>query len=126
MKFFYTWYRFLNQETKDNVKKLMKNGQLEITQGGWVSTDEACTNYQDMIMNMYIGHNWLQNEFGVTPRIGWMVDSFGHSTTNAALFADFGFDAIFLSREPSDSKNKRADDGEFAFVWKPFSNHFGN
>lgn len=55
-----------------------------------------------------------------------MVDSFGHSTTNAALFADFGFDAIFLSREPADSKNKRADDGEFAFVWKPFSKHFGD
>lgn len=111
---------------KDNVKHLLKNGQLEITQGGWVSSDEACVNYQDMILNMYMGHQFLQTEFGIRPRIGWMVDSFGHSTTNAALFADFGFDALFMSREPADSKNKRADDGEFAFVWKPWSKHFGN
>ena len=62
----------------------------------------------------------MQNEFGVTPRIGWMVDSFGHSSANAALFADFGFEALFMSREPEDSKIKRADDVEFAFVWKPF------
>jgi len=98
MKYFHMWYTRLNKERKQTVKKLIQNGQLEITQGGWVANDEACTNYEDIIMQMYIGHQFLKKEFGVVPRVGWMIDAFGHSTTNAALFADFGFDAIYFSR----------------------------
>lgn len=49
-----------------------------------------------------------------------MVDAFGHSASNAALFADFGFDAIFMAREPNEGRIKRADDGELSFIWKPF------
>ena len=40
----------------------------------------------------------MKNEFGVKPRVGWMIDAFGHSQTNAALFSDFGFESIFFSR----------------------------
>lgn len=50
------WYKEQDQKTKDIVKKLIQNGQLEITQGGWSATDEACPNYEDMILNMHIGH----------------------------------------------------------------------
>jgi hypothetical protein len=39
----------------------------------------------------------LKNEFGVVPRIGWHVDPFGHSSTNARLFADMGFEAWFFA-----------------------------
>ena len=28
---------------------LIKEGRLEIANGGWVSNDEACTNYEDII-----------------------------------------------------------------------------
>jgi alpha-mannosidase len=51
-----------------------------------------------MINNMIIGHTFLQAEFGITPRIGWNLDSFGHSSTNARLFADLGFEAQFFAR----------------------------
>ena len=79
-----------------------------------------------MIVNMNLGHQFLQKEFGVRPRVGWMIDSFGHSTSNAALYADFGFDAIFMSREASDLRMKRFNEGHFDFIWKPLSKHFGN
>jgi alpha-mannosidase len=63
-----------------------------------------CTNYEDMINNMIIGHNFLKKEFGVIPRVGWMIDAFGHSSANARLFADFGFDAMFVARGHRDDK----------------------
>jgi hypothetical protein len=63
-----------------------------------VATDEACPNYEDMIANMHIGHSFLQKEFGVRPRVGWMLDAFGHSEANAALYHEFGFEAIFFTR----------------------------
>lgn len=49
------WYKDLDAKGKENVKKLIKNGQLEITQGGWATSDEACPNYEDMIVNMHKG-----------------------------------------------------------------------
>ena len=45
MKFFSMWYKQLDAKTKEAVKKLIKNGQLEISQGGWGATDEATPNY---------------------------------------------------------------------------------
>jgi len=78
---------------QNTVKQLVKEGRLEFANGGWSSTDEACPNYEDLINNMLHGHNFLRSEFGVTPRVGWQLDAFGHSSTNARLFADFGFEA---------------------------------
>jgi alpha-mannosidase len=69
-----------------------------LVQGGWTATDEACPNYEDMINNMYLGHQFLKKEFGISSKVGWMLDAFGHSSANAALFSDFGFDAVFFTR----------------------------
>jgi len=48
---------------------------------------------------MITGHNFLKKEFGVIPKVGWMIDAFGHSSANARLFADFGFDIMFVARD---------------------------
>ena len=55
-----------------------------------------------------------------------MPDAFGHSTANAALFADFGFDSLFMARISDEFKEERRYSGELAFIWKPMSKHFGD
>jgi len=104
----------------------MANGQLEIVNAGWSMHDEAVPHYEDMINNMYIGHKWLQDEFGVIPRIGWHVDPFGHSNANPRLFADMNFDAWFFARLDYEDKNQRLANKEMNFLWRPFSEHFGD
>jgi len=47
--------------------------------------DEAVTHYIDMIDQTALGHQFLKEEFGVTPRIGWQIDPFGHSAVQAYL-----------------------------------------
>ena len=44
---------------KDNVRKLVKDGRFEFVNGGWVSHDEACPTFEDMSMNMMVGHSFL-------------------------------------------------------------------
>ena len=76
----------------------MKEGRLEFAGGGWVGQDEACPIYADIIENIRIGHAFLNEEFGITPKIGWLVDTFGHSNTNAKILAEMGMDALFVGR----------------------------
>jgi len=125
MKYFQMWYSRLDPARKEATKNMIKSGQLEIVQGGWTSSDESCANYEDLIMQMYIGHQFLKKEFGVTPRVGWMLDAFGHSAANAALFSDFGFDAMYFSRLDDDSRPRKVvDSPDFfptTFLWRPNS-----
>lgn len=72
--------------------------------GGWVSPDETCTNYEDLINNYVIGNHWLKKEFGYIPRISWQLDNFGHSNGVPRLFADLGLEAVFMSRGDAEYK----------------------
>lgn len=47
--------------------------------------DEATVHYIDMIDQTTLGHQFLKQEFNVTPRIGWQIDPFGHSAVQAYL-----------------------------------------
>lgn len=125
MKYFYMWYTRQNKQMKEEVKALIQNGQLEFTMGGWTANDEACPNYEDIINNMYIGHGFLKREFGVTPKVAWMIDSFGHTQANAALFADMGFEAMFIGRVDYQVRDQLKRDKSLIFLWRPLSKHFG-
>lgn len=86
---------------------------------GWSMHDEACPTYEDMINNHMIGHDFVLKEFGVKPRIGWQIDPFGHSNTNARLFADMGFDALFFGRIDLKDEHKRIENKELQWIWMP-------
>ena len=96
--FFKMWWSEQSEAVKETVRKFAKEGRLEFLNGGFSMNDEATTRYDDIISNHKAGQEFLKNELGVAPRIGWQLDPFGHSTTQARLFAEMGFDAIFFAR----------------------------
>ena len=69
--------------------------------------DEACPTFEDMLVNLEKGHKFIQDQFGILPRIGWQLDQFGHSSTNVRLLAELGYDAWFFSRGNVEEKKKR-------------------
>jgi len=111
---------------KERVKGFVKNGQLELINGGWSMHDEACPTYDDMINNMMIGHQWIEQEFGFKPKIGWQIDPFGHSNANTRLFAEMGFDALFFARLDSMDKEKRMNEKSLEYVWMPNVDSLGS
>lgn len=113
------WWYEQTEERKNQVRSLVKSGQLEIANAGWSMHDEACPTYEDMINNHMIGHEFVLKEFGVKPRIGWQIDPFGHSNTNARLFADMGFDAWFFGRMDWADYENRIKNQELEWVWMP-------
>ena len=73
-----------------------------------------------------IGHQFLEREFNIKPRVGWLIDSFGHSATNARLYADMGLEALFISRIASADRKKRIDEKAMNYLWRPDTKHFGD
>lgn len=52
-----------------------------------------------MIDQTTLGHEFLKRELGVIPKVGWQLDPFGHSASQASLLTyKMGFDALFFGR----------------------------
>lgn len=81
--------------------------------------DEGTTYYEDIIDQMTIGHQWLFNTFGVIPSIGWQIDTFGHSSSQAALFSQMGFNGFFAGRIDYYDVRNRQKTKNLEMVWHP-------
>ncbi|XP_014501898.1 probable alpha-mannosidase At5g13980 isoform X1 [Vigna radiata var. radiata] len=124
--FFQRWWREQSDDIRNIVKGLVKSGQLEFINGGFCMHDEAATHYIDMIDQTTLGHQFLNEEFGVTPRIGWQIDPFGHSAVQAYLLgAEVGFDSLFFARIDYQDRAKRKDEKTLEVVWRG-SKSFGS
>eukprot|EP00980_Cylindrotheca_fusiformis_P014282 scaffold3791_cov137-Cylindrotheca_fusiformis.AAC.9 len=61
--------------------------------------DEAATHFIGMIDQTTLGHSFLKRELGVVPTVGWQLDPFGHSATQASIMTSkMGFDALYFGR----------------------------
>lgn len=63
--FFWRWWQRQNEEKKQLAKKLVENGQLVFTGGGWSMNDEAAAHYSSIIDNMAFGFLELKEHFGI-------------------------------------------------------------
>ena len=117
--YFQRWWREQSEEVRAQVRQLVSARQLEFINGGWCMHDEAGTHYVDMIDQTTLGHRFIKEQFGVAPKIGWQIDPFGHSATQAALLsAEVGFEALFFGRIDYQDYNVRAQDKRLEWVWR--------
>ncbi|KAE9586552.1 putative alpha-mannosidase [Lupinus albus] len=117
--FFQRWWNDQSEAIKDVVKQFVRSGQLEFINGGMCMHDEATTHYIDMIDQTTLGHRFLKEEFGVTPRIGWQIDPFGHSAVQAYLLgAEVGFDSLFFGRIDYQDRAKRKKEKSLEVIWQ--------
>ncbi|KAK4798026.1 hypothetical protein SAY86_030352 [Trapa natans] len=117
--FFQRWWRDQSEMIQSIVRKLVQSGQLELINGGMCMHDEAVPHYIDMIDQTTLGHWFIKKEFGVTPRIGWQIDPFGHSAVQAYLLgAEVGFDSFFFGRIDYQDRAKRKNEKSLEVVWR--------
>mmetsp|Transcript_22531 Transcript_22531/g.50755 ORF Transcript_22531/g.50755 Transcript_22531/m.50755 type:complete len:1065 (-) Transcript_22531:1137-4331(-) len=118
--FFQRWWTELPDERRMAVRELVEKGQLEFINGGWSMHDEACTHFVSMIENTAFGHRFLREQFNYKPRVGWQIDPFGHSATQASLLsAQMGFDALYFARIDWQEAKRRTERREMEMVWQP-------
>ncbi|XP_031105302.1 probable alpha-mannosidase At5g13980 isoform X1 [Ipomoea triloba] len=117
--FFQRWWRNQSPAMQSTVRELVNSGQLEFINGGWCMHDEAATHYIDMIDQTTLGHQYIKQQFNVTPRIGWQIDPFGHSAVQAYLLgAEVGFDSLYFGRIDYQDRAKRKGEKSLEVVWR--------
>lgn len=126
MAYFSRWWSEQTNDTKEDVKMLVREGRLEFANGAWVMNDEAATHYQSTIDQFTWGLRFLNETFGehARPTIAWQIDPFGHSREHASLMAQMGFDGLFFPRIDYQEKNQRKKEKSLEMVWKT-SQNFG-
>ena len=125
--FFSKWWYEQSDETKVAVRSLVGSGQLSFANGGWCMHDEAATHYVGMIDQTSLGHNFLKTELGVAPKVGWQLDPFGHSATQAGLLSSrVGFDSIYFGRIDYQDLRRRWDDAQCEGYWSASPENLGD
>ncbi|XP_045211314.1 lysosomal alpha-mannosidase-like [Mercenaria mercenaria] len=120
MAFLKLWWQDQNDDIKRIVRTLVNEGRLEIILGGWCMNDEATPYYLDIIDQHTLGFQFIRTNFGDCgrPKIGWQIDPFGHSREVASLFAQFGFDGMFIGRIDYQDKRERKRSKTMEMVWR--------
>ena len=121
MAFFARWWREQTEERRDLVRDLVSQERLSFANGGWCMHDEAAAHYADMIDQTARGHEFIRGLFGgaAAPRVGWQLDPFGHSATQAThLGSGVGFEAVFFGRADQDDVDARSKRRAMEFTWR--------
>lgn len=117
--FFTRWWRQQDARRQQDVRNLIRGGQLSFINGGFCMHDEAATHYRALLDQTAYGHRTLHELFNYPVRVGWQIDPFGHSSTQASLLsADAGFEALYFARMDYQDRQLRYNKSDLEFVWR--------
>ena len=83
----------------------------------------GCTTYDSMLNNWVEGHLWIKERFGSSarPKIGWSLDPFGMSSSQAVLQSLIGMEAWFFTRLSSNVVSDMKKNKGLEFIWRASS-----
>lgn len=118
MSFFKLWWDEQSKTIRDEVRRLIHDGQLEIVTGGWVMPDESVSHWIAQLTQLTEGHQWLKYNLDYTPNSGWAIDPFGLSPTMPYLLKGSGLENLLIQRVHYSVKKKLARDKNLEFRWR--------
>ena len=110
MAFLQHWWEYdASASEKAAFADLVRARRIEMVDNGWSQHDMGATTLDAMMNNWVLGHEWIRSTFGAEfePRIGWSLDPFGMSASQAVLQALQGMDAWFFTRLSADTIQER-------------------
>ncbi|XP_057331661.1 alpha-mannosidase 2x-like isoform X2 [Microplitis mediator] len=118
ISFFKLWWDEQSEETREKVKRLIADRQLEIVSGGWVMPDEAVSHWMAQLTQLTVGHQWLKTNLDYQPTSGWAIDPFGLSPTMPYLLKNSGLKNVLIQRVHYSVKKRLARDKNLEFRWR--------
>ncbi|XP_055341895.1 alpha-mannosidase 2-like [Paramacrobiotus metropolitanus] len=124
--YFKIWWQMLGDKDKAATRQLLKEGRLEIVNGGYVMPDEATCHYYAILHQYVFGHQWLWENLGVVPTHGFSIDPFGHSSSMPYFLKNLDFQTMFIQRIHYNLRAHLAQNGASEFVWEQPWDDTGN
>lgn len=88
----YLWIEENCPEMFEEIKERVKEGRWVIVGGWWVQPDCNIPSGESFVRQGLYGQRYFLEKFGVTAKVGYNVDSFGHSGALPQIFEKSGMD----------------------------------
>lgn len=99
----YEWIENNEPEMFEEIKQRIKEGRWEIVGGWWVQPDCNIPSGESFVRQGLYGQRYFQEKFGVTAKVGYNVDSFGHHGMLPQILKKSGMDYyIFMRPSPQE------------------------
>lgn len=82
----------------ERMKEFVQKGQWDITASTWVENDMNMSDGESIARHMLYSKQYIQKHFGVSPKIMWCPDTFGHSANTPQMLNRAGIRYYFQTR----------------------------
>jgi alpha-mannosidase len=82
----------------DRVRRHVENGQWHVTGGQYIQPDLNLSTEMGLHRQIVHGQRYFRDRFGVSPKVGYNVDSFGHPATLPDVLASHGYEGYVFHR----------------------------
>ncbi len=94
----YAWVERLDPAMFDEIRARVAEGRWELTGGWWIEPDCNIPGGESFVRQALYGQRYFREAFGVTARVGYAVDSFGHHAVLPQILKASGLDAYVFMR----------------------------
>ena len=97
------------------LKKRAAEGRFEIEGAMWVEPDVNIISGESLIRQIMRGRRFHKEEFGVTPKVVWLPDTFGYSANLPQIMAHSGLEYFITSKLSWNDTDRQPYD---TFFWR--------
>ena len=111
----FDWLREDAPDLYARIKQHVSTGAFEVEGAMWLEPDVNIASGESLVRQILWGVRFQQKEFGVTPRILWLPDTFGYSAALPQIMRKSGLDFFVTSKLSWNDTNRMPYD---SFVWQ--------
>lgn len=105
----YKWIEEFDPEMFEEIKKRVSEGRFIITGGWFVQPDCNLPTGESFVRQGLYSQRYFKEKFGVTAKVGWCVDSFGHNIALPQILKKSGMDYyIYMRPHPAEMPNENS------------------
>ena len=95
---FYTWVERHDPEMFEEIRRRVAEGRWEIVGGWWLQPDCNIPGGESFVRQGLYGQRYFLEKFGVSAKVGYNVDSFGHTAMLPQILKKSGLDHYVFMR----------------------------
>ena len=111
-------FNYLKEDAPElyaRVQQKVAEGQFEIEGAMWLEPDVNLISGESMVRQLLYGKLYHEREFGVSPKIVWLPDTFGYSAAMPQILKQAGVDFFVTSKLSWNDTNRMPYD---SFKWR--------